>query len=269
MRQVFALVVGLMVAASPAVAQPPSNVKAIVQKMKEAFEPVRPSVRTLTFTVSELGESQKFVAGQARKQLQDGKRMATVLLQPADLRGTAFLVSEPKDPTKPTAVWIYVPAIRRVRKVLPIDAYEHFLGTDFTYADLGFVRQHTNYRLLATEQHAGTKAYKVEEKLPADQYYYSRIVMWIAQNTMLPLERDYYDPTGMLWKREVFDSVTTIDDAPTVLHVQMTDLEVNSSTNMNVSQVQYDVQVPDALFEPQHLPQLADDPVWQPGKTAP
>ncbi len=269
MRQVFALIVGLMVAASPAVAQPLSDVKAIVQKMKDAFEPVRPSVRTLTFTVSELGESQKFVAGQARKQLPDGKRMATVLLQPAELRGTAFVVSEPKDRTKPMAMWIYVPAIRRVRRVLPIDGYEHFLGTDFTYADLGFVRQHKNYRLLATEQHAGTRAYKVEEKLPADQYYYSRIVMWIAQNNMLPLERDYYDPTGMLWKREAFDSVSTIDNQPTVLHAQMTDLEANSGTDMTVSQVQYDVQVPDALFEPQHLPQLADDTVWRLGTTTP
>lgn len=269
MHRIFALIVVLIVAASPVAAQPPSDVRSIIQKMKEAFEPVRPSTRTLTLTVSELGDTQKFVAGQARKQLPDGKRMATVVLQPDYLRGTAFLASEPNDATKPTVVWIYIPAIRRVRKVLPIDAFEHFLGTDFTYADLGFVRQHKKYRLLATEQHAGTKAYKVEEKLPADQYYYSRIVMWIGQNKMLPLERDYYDPTGMLWKREVFDSVTTIDGAPTVLHVQMTDLEANSSTNMNVSQVQYDAQVSDSFFDPQHLPQLADDPVWKAGTAKP
>jgi hypothetical protein len=265
MKGVLTLIGALLVAGSPVVAQPPQDVNALVKRMKEAVEPSRPSTRTLTLTVSNMGQAQKFVAGQARKKLRDGKRMATVLLEPADLLGTAFLVAESKDPTKPTTTWIYIPAIRRVRKLIAIDTYQHFLGTDFTYADLGFVRQYKNYRLLGKEPHAGVTAYKIEEKLPPDQMYYSRVITWIAPSTMLPLESDFYDPAGMLWKREIYDSVSTIDGVPTVLHVQMTDLESNTSTDLNVSQVQYDVPVPDSLFDPQHLPHLADDPVWQVG----
>ena len=265
MKRVLTLIGALMVVASPMAAQSPTNVKAVVQKMKDAFEPTRPSTRTLVITVSDLGDTKKFIAGQARKQLPDGKRMTTVLLQPADVRGMAFLVSEPKDAKKPTMMWIYVPFIRRVRQVLGIDAYEHFLGTDFSYADLGFVRQDLSYQLLGSEQHAGVKADKINEKFPPNQYYYSHLVMWVAQSNMLPLQRNYYDPAGALWKTELFDSVSVIDGSPTVLHVQMKDVQANTSTDLNVSKVQYDVALPDSLFDPTYLPKLADDPVWQSG----
>lgn len=269
MHRLLTLIGALIVTVTPVAAQPPSSADAVIAQMKAAFEPVRPSVRTMVITVSDMGEKVKFVVGQARKQLADGKYMATALLQPADLRGSAFLVSEFKDPKKPRVVWIWLPVIRRLKRVLPVEAYNHFLGTDFTYADLGFVRQHKDYKLLGTEQHAGAKAYKIDEKLPPDQYYYSHMVLWIAQSNMLPLQRDYYEPGGTLWKTEVFDSVTTVDGAPTVLHVKMTDLLGNTSTDLNVTQIKYDVQVPDSLFDPQNLSKLADDPLWQAGGGAP
>jgi hypothetical protein len=94
-------------------------------------------------------------------------------------------------------------------------------------------------------------------------------VLWIGEGTMLPLERDYYDPAGMLWKTETFDSVTTIDGVPTILHVQMKDLEGKTSTDLNVSSVKYDVEVPDSVFDPGQLPALADSPIWKAGGATP
>ena len=263
MRRVLTLMAVLFVAVVSAAAHAAPTVTSVLQKMKDAFEPDRPSVRTLTITVNDMGETQKLVAGQARKRMADGKRMTTVVLEPAEARGIGFLVFEPTDHAKPTLMWMYVPVIRRVREVLPIDSFEHFLGTDFTYADLGFVRMHKTYRLVGVKQHNGTNAYQVEEKLPPALMYYSRVVAWIAQSSMLPLERDYYDPTGMLWKKELFDSATMVDGTPTILHVQMKDLEGNTSSDLNVTQIKYDVNVPDALLEPQSLPKLADDPLWK------
>lgn len=272
MRRALAVIGGLfgvlIVVTAPGSAQSPPSVSDVVQKMKQALEPARASTRTLTITVSDMGDTQKFIARQARKQMPDGKRMVTVMMEPEDVRGMAFLVSEPKDPTKSMVMWTYVPFIRRVKKILAIDGFQHFLGTDFTYADLGFVRVHKNYKLLGSEQHGGTLAYKVNEKLPPDQYYYSHIILWVGQSSMLPLQRDYYDPAGdVVWKREVFDSVSTVDGVPTILHAKMTDLIENTSTDLNVTQIKYDTEVPDALLDPSHLPKLVDDPAWQAGTT--
>jgi len=270
MRRVRTLIGALLVAAVPVAANALPPVSTVLQQMKEATDPPRASVRTMNITVDNLGEAQKFVARQARKQFADGKRMTTVVMDPADLRGIGYMVFEPKDQSKPTIMWTYEPFIRRVRKIIAVDNYEHFLGTDFTYADLGFsfMRSKKNVRLVGVEPHAGTAAYKVEEKFSSSQMFYSRIVTWIAQSTMLPLESDYYDPTGRLWKKETFDSVATINGMPTVMHVQMKDLEAGTSSDINLTEVQYDAALPDTLFDPDHLPKLSDSAEWAAGGAA-
>ena len=264
MHVVFALLAALIVAASPAAAQAPPDAKTLVTQMKEAFEPTRPSTRKIIISVSDMGQTLQFVGRVARKQLADGRRQVIVMMEPQDVRGTAMLIAEPKDPSKQSVLWIYSPYIRRVRKLVPIDAYDHFLDTDFTYADLGYVRLHDRYKMLGAADVKGVKAYKVEEKIPQEEWYYSRVVTYIAAGNKLPLQRDYFDPSGSLWKTEVFDGITDIDGSPTVLHVLMKDVQAQTSTDLAVSEVRYDVDVPDSIFDPMKMGQLADHPLWQP-----
>jgi hypothetical protein len=74
-----------------------------------------------------------------------------------------------------------------------------------------------------------------------------------------------------LWKTELFEE-ETIDGVPTPIRIQMQDLQGKSSTEMRVSDVRYDVEVPDALFDPMKPPTAATSPVWQsanaPGTTS-
>jgi outer membrane lipoprotein-sorting protein len=247
-----------MSAPSRALAQDP--VMDVVKKMKEVFEPVRPSTRTVDITMTEGGETIHWVAREAMKQFPDGKRMVMVMVEPAEVKGNAYLIWEPTD--KPSVVWTYLPFLRRVRELLGVDAYEHFLGTDFTYADLGFVRLHPQYRLLGEEDHGGQTTYKIEESVPQERAYYSRVITWVSKDSLLPVQRDYYDVAGTLWKTEVFEE-ETIDGVPTPIRIQMKDLQGKSSTELRVSDVRYNVEVPDALFDPVKLSAAASSPVWQ------
>ena len=264
MRAIFALLAASVVAASPVAAQAPPDAKTLVKQMKEAFEPARPSTRKVIVSVTDLGQTLQFEGRVARKQLPDGKRQVIVMTAPLDVRGTAMMIVEPKDPSKPSVMWLYSPVIRRVRKLVPIEAYDHFLDTDFTYADLGYVRLHDRYKLLGEADVKGVKAYKVEEKIPREEWYYSRVITYITAGNKLPLQRDYYDPAGALWKTEVFNRITDIDGVPTVLHAEMKDVQAQTATELTISEVRYDVDVPDAIFDPMKLGQLADHPLWQP-----
>src|SRR5262245_36274966 len=115
-QRVVSISVGLLLAglvgSGPSVAQDPKMDG--VKKVKEVFEPIRPSTRRVVLTVNSEGETVQFVAGQARKQLPDGKRMVMVLLAPKDLKGNNYLVWEPT--AKPSAVWMWVPFLRRIRE---------------------------------------------------------------------------------------------------------------------------------------------------------
>lgn len=183
-------------AVTPVNAMPPDTIT-IVEQMKEAFEPSRPSLRKMVITVSsDKGQDKaRWTAGVARKHLADGKRNLIVILEPDPMSRNALLLQEHgnQEDTK----WLFSPAIQRVRGIVPADAYEHFLRTDFTYSDLGFVSRRGQYRFLGEEEHKGTRAYKIEE-VPKEQWYYSRILTWVAIDSLLPLQRDYYDRAGRL-----------------------------------------------------------------------
>jgi hypothetical protein len=282
------VLVSVLATAAPVIARPP-DAATIAQRMKAALEPERPSIRTLVLVMGsadgaatqpttrqkevrdELGQgtgspdssTTEWTARQARKKLPDGNRILTVLLAPDEVKGVAFLIWERKG--GPDEQWLYLPAVRRVRELTPVSAYEPFLGTDFTFADLGFVNlRDRKFSLLAEETFAGAPAYKVQETLARPVFYYSRIVTWVAKDSLLPLRRDYYDAANRLWKTELYQDIATIDGTPTVLRIRMEDKISDTSTELRVSQVRYDATIPDELFDPQKLPQASKHPLWTP-----
>jgi outer membrane lipoprotein-sorting protein len=259
----YTALVSVLVAAAPAMAGPP-NAQTIVQDMKRALEPDRPSTRTLVLAMRAAdGFTTEWTARQARKRLPDGNRILTVILEPDDLKGVGLLIREQHD--HPDEQWMYLPAIHRVRKMVPVGAYESFLGTDFTLADLGFVNlRDRKFSLLGEEPVAGTPAYKVQEALLGPHFYYSRIVSWVAKDSMLPLERDYYDAANQLWKTELYQDTSVIDGVPTELRIRMEDKFQGTSTELRVSNVRYDATIPDELFDPQKLPEASKHPLWAP-----
>lgn len=263
---VYTALASVLLAAAPAMAGPP-NAQTIVQGMKRALEPDRPSTRTLVVAVRAAdGFTAEWTARQARKRLPDGNGILTVILEPDDVKGVGLLIREQKD--RPDEQWMYLPTIRRVRKIIPVGAYESFLGSDFTLADLGFVNlRDRKFSLLDEKTFAGRPAYNVQEVLAGPHFYYSRIVSWVAKDSMLPLERDYYDAANQLWKTEIYQDSTVIDGVPTVLRIRMEDRQQNTSTELRVSEVRYDATIPDDLFDPQRLPQASKHPLWTP--TAP
>ena len=70
---------------------------------------------------------------------------------------------------------------------------------------------------------------------------------------MLPLERDYYDIAGRLWKTLLFKQVMLINDIPTPLVLEMRDVQQDTQTTFRLNHVRYDEDIPDALFDPTHL----------------
>jgi outer membrane lipoprotein-sorting protein len=176
------------------------------------------------------------------------------------VRGTSLLIEERKG--KDDVRLIYLPVVRRIREILPVTAYEPFMNTDFTYADLGFVDYGGSYRLLGEEDRAGGKAYKVEF-IPKNDWYYSRVIIWVSEDTQLPLQRDYYDVSGRLWKQETFEEIAVVDGIPTPFRIVMKDVQNDIQSVFAVSDVRYDVDIPKDLFNPANLSKASESPFWE------
>lgn len=251
---VTSFLVMFALAPAPVLAAPP-EVMTIVEQMKAVFEPAQPRASDVTITVSGDGEQTMTWTGrQVRKRFPDGKRTLLLMQTPDYLKGTALLIAEREEEGKAVrdTMWMYLPAIDRVRQIVPVETYQRFLDTDFTYADLGFVSRQGQYRLLGEEEHTGKHAYKIE-CVPTDTWYYSRIITWVTTDAMLPLQRDYYDVAGRLWKTLLFKQVMVVNDIPTPLVMEMRDVQQNTHTTFRMDHVRYTEDIPDSLFDPAHL----------------
>ena len=253
-----------LILAMPSVAAgaEPPDVTTMMRQLKEVFAPVRPSTRKAVISVSieEDGKTEKaqWIAGQAFKKLPDGKWTLIVILAPQSWKGHAFLVHEREN--EPPIILRYLPALHHT---VPVNADEYFLDTDFTYTDLGFGRLHGRYQLMGEEERAGVRAYKVKETITQEGAPYSQIITWVAIDSRLPLQRDYYDLAGKLWKSELFNEGSSDAHASTPLYITMRDLRGKSSTEFNLEQVRSDGDIPNEVFDPKRLGQVADSPLWQ------
>jgi hypothetical protein len=263
-RRATAIAIGLTLSALPAAAASPDATR-IMRGVKTALEPARPSIRQMTLTVSagDGEEASRWTVGQARRHFPDGDRMVTVILSPADTRGIALLMREPPGAAAvEQSIWL--PAVRRVRTLVMLEGVRPFLESDFTLADLGFVSLQSRFTFAGTGTHDGVPAYDVVEVpgAPIARWHYSKILNWVAQATGFPLERDFYDPSGALWKTEHFRDVSTVDGVPTVLDLRMIDEQSGGQSELHVDDVRYDVDLPDELFERAHLRGAAEAPIW-------
>jgi len=249
----------VLIAAATAAAQPP-DVATIVSRMKQAVEPAQSSLRKMTLTVTQEGSTSKVVLGQARGKLAGRNRILTVVLAPSDLQGTAYLVEE-EAASDDTRQWVYVPAIGRVRTVISPEAFSAFLNSDFTYSDLGFTPLRSTYSLQGEDSTQDVHTYRIEA-VPAQRWYYTRIVTTVAADSFLPIERQFSDPANQPWKVERFQGVSTINGVPTVLTLSMDDVQAKSRTTITVTDLKYGARIPEALLQSQGLPQARKSPLW-------
>jgi outer membrane lipoprotein-sorting protein len=249
MKTMFALVAGCAVFLFLPVDSYAQELEAvtILATMKEAFEPSVTSTRMVTITLKSAGTvTARWVAHEARKKLPDGKKSLLVMLEPDSIKGVARLISENNGSTN--AEFVYFPSLQRIREFHPVMASDPFLNTDFTYADLGFIRTEGTTSFAGIEHREGTKAYRMETVLD-NHCYYARIVSWVSCRNYLPLQREYYDAANRLWKTQYFEDVVVINDIPTPLLIRMVDHENGTSTEYKISEVCYGANVPDDVFE--------------------
>lgn len=133
----------------------------------------------------------------------DGDKSLTIFDEPRDVRGTAFLtfshINEADDQ------WLYLPALKRVKRISSRNKSGPFMGSEFAYEDMSSqeVEKYT-YKYLTDEpcQVDGKQltCFKLE-RYPVDQFSgYTKQVTWIDQQEYRPIKIDFYDRKNALLK---------------------------------------------------------------------
>ncbi|WP_018693961.1 outer membrane lipoprotein-sorting protein [Algicola sagamiensis] len=133
----------------------------------------------------------------------DGDKGLTIFDQPRDVKGTAFLNFS--HAMRPDEQWLYLPALKRVKRISSRNKSGPFMGSEFAYEDLSsFEIEKYTYQYLKDEVVNGQACFVVEQK-PTDKYSgYTRLVAWVDQKEYRPQKIEYYDRKGALLKTLTF-----------------------------------------------------------------
>jgi len=137
-------------------------------------------------------ESTREIRVRTLEQTDDGDRSLTTFDEPADVKGTNFLSFTHK--TGPDDQWLYLPALKRVKRISSRNKSGPFMGSEFAYEDISSqeVEKYT-YKYLRDEP-CGELTCFVVERYPVDKYSgYSRQVAWIDQQEYRPQKIVFYD----------------------------------------------------------------------------
>jgi len=135
----------------------------------------------------------------------DSKMLLTTDFPP-DSRGISFLIWDYSKENKTDDLWLYLPALRMVRRISAQDQNDAFLGSDLTFGDMGQRRlDEDEHKLLREEVYAGTPTYVVESVPKEKESIYSKKVSWISKDNWTVLKIDYYDRNAKLLKRQTIE----------------------------------------------------------------
>lgn len=142
-------------------------------------------------------ESVRLMRGKSLEVQGDGDKTLMIFDNPRDVKGTSMLTWSHKEGADDQ--WLYLPALKRVKRISSSNKSGSFMGSEFSYEDLSSreVEKYT-YRYLRDEPCPGEE-FKgltcfVSESFPAEKGSgYTKLVAWVDQKEYRSAKVEFYD----------------------------------------------------------------------------
>jgi len=220
--------------------------------------PSKSSIQEITFRVN--GKGGMTSESHIKIHWQMGEdQLSNVLLRfdaPLDMRGSALLLIE-----KPgrNDMFMYLPELKRVRRVTGPSLSGGMFGTDFTYSQFerlqGVARDISVTRLPDT-QVDGTPVHVLAHE-PADDPEFEYVVSHVDAERCVPLKTEFYESGRRLRKVLEADpaAVTAIEGLWIPKKLVMKDLRQDTSTEFRVDSIEVNAKIHRKIFTQANLSQ--------------
>jgi outer membrane lipoprotein-sorting protein len=129
----------------------------------------------------------------------DGDKSLIVFDKPRDVKGTAFLSFT--HATKPDDQWLYLPALKRVKRISSSNKSGPFMGSEFAYEDISSQEiQKYKYKFIKDDKFDGKDVFVIERFPQYENSGYKRQIAWIDKSMYQPLKVEFYDRRNSLLK---------------------------------------------------------------------
>lgn len=180
-----------------------------------------------------------------------GKEEKSIMffLSPADVRNTSFMNWSYDEEGRDDDQWIYLPALKKVKRISSDSKSDYFMGSDFTYDDLGDRHpSEDTHKLLREEKLNGEDCYVIESLPKEKGYMYSRTVTWVIKDKWIGMKKEFYDEDEDHLKTLSVEKYDKIDGYWVILHSVMHNVQKDHRTIMNLKNVEINIGIDDGMF---------------------
>lgn len=197
-------------------------------------------------TTSSDGKAKEQVLSTTSKTINGKSHALARFSAPAGVSGVAVLTIEGA-PGEGDDVSLYLPKLKRVRKVAKSDRGKAFMDTDFAYADITSNGASDDaLKRLPDEKVEGRPCFVLKGK-GDDSSPYGDVTLWVDQQTYVPMKVEYLDKAGKPFKRYRTLKLKSFRDRVMAAESVMENLQTGSKTQMTVLKLE-DATLGDEAF---------------------
>lgn len=183
----------------------------------------------------------------------DGDKSLNIFDKPRDVKGTSFLTFSHIN--EPDEQWLYLPALKRVKRISSKNKSGPFMGSEFAYEDLASqeVDKYT-YNFIKDDSVDGQDAWVIESKPVYENSGYTRLLVWVDKSEYRNLKVEYYDRKNSLLKTLTFhDYKRYIDKIWRASRMEMVNHQNNKSTTLSWIKQEFSTGLTDSDFNKNSL----------------
>lgn len=166
-------------------------------------------------------------------------------LSPADVKGVAFLV------LAEDAMYIYLPEFHRTRRIASSNKKDPFMGSDFSYEDMGISAFSTYYDPIMVRESAGEWQLDLLRKKGADKPY-ARILLTVSKGNNMPVRMELFDASGGLVK-VAEQASQQVGKYWVMARIKMSSVKKGTSTVLEMKNIKVDQNLGDEIFSERFL----------------
>ncbi|HEY0633931.1 MAG TPA: outer membrane lipoprotein-sorting protein [Gammaproteobacteria bacterium] len=184
-------------------------------------------------------------------------------LEPADVKDTGFLTYDYDDVKKDDDQWLYLPALRKTKRIASSDKSGSFMGSDFNYADM--TRKDLDaydFKILKEEEVRGAKSWVIEAtpktREEIEETGYTKSVVFVRQDNYVIVRAVHWEKEGGRLKYMDAVKLEQIDGVWTVTENTMTTKQGKETLHKTVllfSNVKYNQKLDEEMFTVRRLEQ--------------
>ncbi len=174
---------------------------------------------------------------------------------PSDVKGVRFLSVDPKTGKKESRRWIYMPALKRVRRISGSSRNDYFMGSDLTYNDLrkrdvGY----ENHKLTGEKVIDGSPCFKVLSIPKKNRDFYGRKISYIRKDFFVTVYVEFFNKKGELVKTMKMSDIIKRDGIWLIKSIVVKNLKKQHRTILKFTSIVLGAKLPNSLFSPSRLP---------------